>query len=131
MWQFLSGVQESSVCIMPSHNTTKISKFSRGSMPMDPLAVLRGNDLQDSVLHESVEKAGIISCNIRLCSEILCIRRFYLLNKNTKKTRQMRPNRSKISKFSRGSMPPENPSKASRLPCSPSHLPCSKIVEPI
>ena len=27
--------------------------------------MLHGNDLQDSVLHVSVEKAGVFSCNIR------------------------------------------------------------------
>ena len=63
-------------------NSTKILKFSRGGggrggagggMPWTPLARLHENDLQDFFLHESVEKAGVFSCNFRICSEMLWI----------------------------------------------------------
>ena len=101
------------------------NNFPGGACPPTPLEMLHGNCLQDSVLHESVEKAGVISCNIRICSEILWIRRFYLLTKNTKKTHQVPPNSIKISKFSRGNQAPESPSKDLLLLHSPPHLPCS------
>ena len=54
------------------------------------------------------KKTGVFSYNIKICSEILCIRKFYLVSKIPKQMDQMPPNCTKISKFSRvGSMPPD------------------------
>ena len=55
------------------------------SIPPHPLARLHENDLQDSFLRGSVEKDGVFSCNIRICSEICWIRQFYLLAKIPKR----------------------------------------------
>ena len=51
----------------------------------NPLSRLRKNYLQDSFVHESVKKLVFFSCSIRLCSEILWIRQFYLLTKLPKR----------------------------------------------
>ena len=47
---------------MPS----RFQNFPWGACPWSPVAMLHGNDLQDSVLYESVEKTGVFSCNIRI-----------------------------------------------------------------
>ena len=48
---------------------SRFQNLPGGACPRTPLSRLHENDLQDSFLHESVEKAGFISCNIRICSE--------------------------------------------------------------
>ena len=75
-----------------------------GELKMVNLTPYQG--FQDSFLHEPVKKLVFYYCNIRLCSAILWIRQFYLLAKNTKKTLQMPPNSTKISKFSPGEHAP-------------------------
>ena len=83
-----------------------IQNFTRGACPRTPLAMLHGNDLQDSFLHESVESCGfsLVISEYALKYNVPRIRQFYLLAKNIKKTLQTPPNSTKMSKFSHGSI---------------------------
>ena len=88
--------------MMPSHNTAKNSKFSRGSMPMDPPSNASNEMISKIQLYMGLWK----KLGLSLVISEYALRRFCLLTKIPKKTHQMTPNSTKISKFFPGKHAP-------------------------
>ena len=98
----------------PPRSTTKalpaLAEFSchKHTEP-NPLSWLHANDqrLQASFSHES-EKAVFFSFSIKICSEILWIRQFYLLIKNAKRGIKCYQKAPRFKTFSPKGMPPDH-----------------------
>ena len=113
-------------------NHPRFQNFAGGACPRNSLAMLHKKMFSKIQFCMRLwKKLELSLVNIRICSEILWIRRFYLLTKIPNRRIRCHQTVARF-KFSRGNMPdPPPPCKASHLPRSPSHLPCSNIFAQI
>ena len=101
-----------------SQNTQKCTRCHQIALRFQTFADHGKSILNLKSLHESMKKAGVFSCNIRMCSELLWIRQFYLLSLSlSKKKRRTRCHQTvpRFQNFPRGAYPWTPPPPQARL----------------